>query len=187
MCGLARRWARCSLKKPCMTGARTRSSLVLQRRCRHAPRRWREARRGLEIPVGVGRYEMSEVGREHRQLALYVEPATVPVDEGLNGKAVPEVVHARRTPPRSGNDRAGVKQIAKALRRLAGSDPPAAAADEKGLLAGAAASDVAKSPRSAEAPRRCSDASGNSRLFPNLEFNTASSSRSRSTSLLPRR
>lgn len=50
---------------------------------------------GAEIPVGITDTNMPEVSRQDRQTRLNLVPATIPVQQCLHGKAVPEVVQTR--------------------------------------------------------------------------------------------
>ncbi len=45
-----------------------------------------------QVPVGVGRVDVAEVGRQRREAGLDVDAVPVPADQGRYGEAVPEVV-----------------------------------------------------------------------------------------------
>ncbi len=50
---------------------------------------------GAQVPVRPGRVHVPEVGRQHHHLPVDVDPASIPVQQRLDGKAVSEVMHAR--------------------------------------------------------------------------------------------
>src|SRR3989442_5220154 len=62
-----------------------------------AARELQQLRYGRDVPVGVLHLDVAEVGRELRQLPLDVRPAAVPVEEGLGGEPVAQIVKARST------------------------------------------------------------------------------------------
>ena len=48
--------------------------------------------RGRQVPVGVGRMDVAQVGRELREPGLDVEAVSIPADQGSHGETVSEVM-----------------------------------------------------------------------------------------------
>jgi hypothetical protein len=55
-------------------------------------------RSGREIPIGMGRVCVPEIGRQQREAATRIDiVVSVSVENGVDGKSVPKVVEPRST------------------------------------------------------------------------------------------
>jgi hypothetical protein len=50
---------------------------------------------GAEIPISITDVDMPEVGRQGGKTRSYLEPTMVPVQQGLHGEAMTEVMQPR--------------------------------------------------------------------------------------------
>ena len=97
VCGLARRWVISrSVKNACSSGAR----LVIEAPASLSARLGRggvghELGGRGQIPVGVGRVGVPEVGRQHRHPRRDVEAVAIPAQQRVDRERVPQVVDAR--------------------------------------------------------------------------------------------
>src|SRR5579862_167903 len=74
-----------------------------------------QLRRGREIPIGVNRVDMAEIGRQDRQSRAWIIAVAIGVEDGVDRKAVSKIVQPR---PACGRTRHNAGMTDKPLERV---------------------------------------------------------------------